>query len=531
MALSRGVETTSSANSGNIGLSSLLSSASAVAGQLAIVSVASDLSAASFPAGWVIWFNEEVSTANIGYGVVGVKVLTSGDISGSETITVTGVWNVTVATYPGIAPQVDSGSAAFSYVIAPSASASIGGVAATPSNPNEWLVGIVFGNSNVAPSVTGSTTLSEWVNGNNTNSFAVTHFDSDGTVAQSTFTETFKASSSGSNTWAGVLFCLSDTSAPSAPTLLAPSSGSYVDLTGNVVFSATYNSTDAQNQNAYAFRIKVSGGSYNYWNAATSALQGTIVWNSISTAPGANFTLTLPGGTESNGYTYDWNFASQEAGGNLQGPFAGSDFVIVGQVAPSLTVNSPSGTISTSSPTIAWTTTPAGGAYQTYYQVIIYTAAQQGIGGFTPGVSPSTWDSTVTAGNNQSVVVGTSLSNLITYYAYVQVTQTGGEVSAWEYTSFTTQLDQPNAPGLTVSGGTDPNGVPCMIIMAQGYDNLLSGADSAMTSSATWTWVAGTNTTASLSTAQVDTGSAASLKLVPAASGNISASAVRAARW
>jgi hypothetical protein len=526
MAISRGVNTTFTPNTTTLAISSLC--ATATAGQVAVVSgqSGSNGSPIVFPAGWTVWVNA-LTAANGNFGFVASKVITAGDISGSGgTISnlSANACALVLATYNGNSPTVDTGSAAFDYVNPNSSgSATIGGVVVTPTYTSEWLVGILFGKELLSPTVGGSVSLSAVATSYFYEGLAVGHFDSNGTIAASPQTETFTARSGYAYTYEGILLCIQDISPPNPPTLLAPANGSYADMSQAVVFSATYNSTDTQNQNAYAFRIKASGGSYNYWNAGTSALQGTIVWNAITTVAGANFTLSLPGGTETDGYTYDWNFASQEAGANLQSGFAGSDFVLVGQGAPTLSVTAPTGSVSTSLPTILWTTSPASGAVQTYYRAVVYTAAQQGIGGFTPGVSPSTWDSTLTSGTNQSVTVSTTLQNATTYYAYVQVTETGGVTSSWEYTSFTTALDMPNAPGVTASAGLDTNGVPCIILTVQGYDNILSGQDSTLSASASWTWVAGANTTISQSSAQVDTGSQFSLKMVATTAGNISA--------
>lgn len=108
--------------------------------------------------------------------------------------------------------------------------------------------------------------------------------------------------------------------APSAPTLTAPSNNAISVNPASVTLTGTYNSTDGQNQNAYALRYKSISGSYLYWNG--SSWQGSISWNSVSTSPGSSWsvgpiTVGFTGGT-----TYNWSMASQEAGANLQGGFA-----------------------------------------------------------------------------------------------------------------------------------------------------------------------------------------------------------------
>lgn len=148
-----------------------------------------------------------------------------------------------------------------------------------------------------------------------------------GTTAQS---PAFTCSSS--SPWVSLAVVLYPPSftAPSAPTLTSPANAATIDVSSGVTLTPVYNSTDGQTQNAYALRIKVSGAAYMYWNASTSALQSTIVWNAITTAPGASWTVTLPSTVVSNGNIYNWSAASQESGANLQGTFA-TDFTFTAQ--------------------------------------------------------------------------------------------------------------------------------------------------------------------------------------------------------
>src|SRR5207237_3596432 len=110
-------------------------------------------------------------------------------------------------------------------------------------------------------------------------------------------------------------------------------------------------------------------------------------------------------------------------------PFA-TAFVLHAQVAPTVVVNNPTGAQTISKPTISWTPTLAGGTSQTAYRAVVYNAAQYGAGGFTPGSGASVWDSGVVASAATSVVIPTMLS-VGTFRAYVQITETGAETSAW----------------------------------------------------------------------------------------------------
>jgi hypothetical protein len=289
---------------------------------------------------------------------------------------------------------------------------------------------------------------------------------------------------SGGTIWGGFT---TYAAAPGAPTLTAPGVNAYVDATGTINFSASYNSLDGSAQNAYAFRIK-TGGSYQYWNATSGALQSSIVWNTVSTPAGGSFTLAMPGGTLTNGNTYNWSMASQESFGSLQGPFA-SDSTFGAQTTPILNVTGPSGTVTDAMPIITWTTTPAGGTSQINYRIVIETGSY----GTVPGSGTTVWDSgTVTSGaNNAQVAV--SLANNTTFRAFVQVQETGAQASAWQFATFSVAYDQPAVPTLTVTPDVDPiTGCARMAVTVQGHDNLLSLADGSFEGSlGTWTAVSG----------------------------------------
>lgn len=285
----------------------------------------------------------------------------------------------------------------------------------------------------------------------------------------------YSTAGSAANGVVTVVFTITD-SAPDAPTLLSPSNGAYLDTSSGVTFEAQYNSTDGANQNAFGFRIKNGSGSYQYWTG--TALSSTEAWVSCNVSPGGTFSVTLPGSALGNGDTFYWNFQSQEANDNLQGPWANSDSVLVGQAAPTLVVTGPTGTISTTTLSVTWTTTPANGASQATYRVVIYTTAQASVSGFTPGESAATYDTGVVTSNSAAIAVG-PFTGGVTYYAYVQVTETGsGQASSWEYTTFTIEQEAPNAPVVTAQGGVDANNVPAMIVTVEGQNNLLSFDDS-----------------------------------------------------
>lgn len=286
-------------------------------------------------------------------------------------------------------------------------------------------------------------------------------------------------------------------SAPNAPTLTSPASGAYVDVSGGVTFSATYNSTDGANQNAYALRAKRAGGSYVYWNAGSGLWQGTIVWNAVVTTPGSTWNVTVPASaTIANGATLNWSAASQEATASLQGAFA-TDSVITMQAVPVLTVTAPSGTVTgTVTPTVTWTTTPAAGAVQTTYRLVIYTPAQYGAGGFVAGTTAGYFDTGVVGSSNQSYIVssGANLQTGVAYRFYVQVTETGGESSTWQFSSATFTVNPPADPTIVATPGTDGTTLaPRTAVTVQGRDNLLTAEQASLEAGTAAGWAAGAN--------------------------------------
>lgn len=313
------------------------------------------------------------------------------------------------------------------------------------------------------------------------------------------------------------------TAPPTAPLLNAPANGSYADIaaTGGP-FTGTYETTVGTNtQTGYQFRVKVSGGTYQYWNASTSALQSTAVTNAYSGgAPGTQFSLTLPANTLADNTTYNWSFACQDQGG--LGPFA-SDFTVYAQAAPTVTVTAPTGTEGVSQPGVTWTVTTATGTVQTSYQVIIYNQSQYTAPGFTPGSSPYEWSSGVISNPSTSTIVGTPLQNLTNYRAYVQISETNNMFSTWAYSSFALNFPPPATPTIVATATTDPTtGAPMIQVVVSGHDNVLTANQSSLESGATTGWAALTNTTISTTTQSAVDGSY-SLEMTASASGAIGA--------
>jgi len=310
--------------------------------------------------------------------------------------------------------------------------------------------------------------------------------------------------------------------APLAPTQTSPTSGSAADATQIIDLEASYNPTNGASMHAYALQVKVDSGAVQYFNATTQALQSGAVWNTLAAAPGATFTVALPANLFANGHTISWALATQESSAGDDGPFAAfSQFTT--SLGPTLSVTSPSGSVITPEPTVVWSPSPASGQSLTAWRVVIYSAAQYGAGGFTPGVSPSTWDSGVEAGSAASAMVGLALANATSFRAYVQVTQSNGETSPWEYSSFSVNYDSPAQPSLVGSVVDYPGTqLPAVLLTATGADNLGTANQSSVELGTTTGFSAGSNTAISAVTTWASDGSY-SLQLKATASGAISA--------
>ena len=230
------------------------------------------------------------------------------------------------------------------------------------------------------------------------------------------------------------------TAAPLAPTLLTPTNGSYADLAAGYTFTWQYNGNGSPTQTAYAFRRNLSG-TYSWWTG--SAWQATEIF--ISSSAGS---LTFAASQWTDGDTYTWSVNTQSSSGT--GTYA-TDFTVNAQAAPTVTVTAPTGTITIPNPVIDWTNTLPSGLTQSTYRAVIYSAAQYGAGGFSPGAGPSLFDSGVVA----SAALTATASGLPsaangTCRTYMQITD-ANQSSAWAYLAFTLSVAVPATPTLTAA--------------------------------------------------------------------------------
>jgi hypothetical protein len=126
--------------------------------------------------------------------------------------------------------------------------------------------------------------------------------------------------------------------------------------------------------------------------------------------------------------------------------------VINYRVRPTVTVDAPTGTVLTPSPTVSWTYAQADGDLQAKAEYKIFTSIQVADSSFNPDVTDPVYQATVT-GDTTSVILPTSL-NPDDYYAYVRVYSAFLAKSLWVGREFSVQGPSPGVPSddNTVSG-------------------------------------------------------------------------------
>jgi hypothetical protein len=122
---------------------------------------------------------------------------------------------------------------------------------------------------------------------------------------------------------------------------------------------------------------------------------------------------------------------------------------------PTVTVTGPASPVTSStSPSVTWAYTDGSdGGPQTRYQIRVFSAAQYGIAGFTPGSSPATVDTGEVASSATSAPVG-PLTNGVTYRAYVRAAQTingSSHWSEWQFIQFTMNVPGPVVQTVSVT--------------------------------------------------------------------------------
>lgn len=198
------------------------------------------------------------------------------------------------------------------------------------------------------------------------------------------------------------------------------------------------------------------------------------------------------------------------------------------RVRPTITVDAPTGTVTTSSPTVSWTYTQSDGDPQVSSEYKVFTSTAQSAITFNPNVTPPVFSGNTT-GDVSSVVLPTSL-NPDSYWVYVRSYSSYGAKSVWVGRQFTVAGTSPGTPGLT-----DPNVPGSSVIQtvpdrAQGLaqitirdtSNMLSAQVSDPQSSADGAALGSSNCTITRDTTNSFPGGTASWKLSSTASGTMS---------
>ncbi len=266
--------------------------------------------------------------------------------------------------------------------------------------------------------------------------------------------------------------------APLAPTLLSPPAAAHIDATQVRTFSALYNANDSWPMSAYALRLKIVGGAYAYWNAVTQALQPAEVWNAVTpaVANGGTISVVLPAYTLLNELSYDFSFATQESGADLDGPFA-TDVAFTAQPAPVVTITAPAAiAVGTATPTVSWSNVLAPGTSQTGYEIVVESGSYATGPGAAPGSGTQVYDSGVVSSAALSAVTGT-LAQPGLYCAFVRITETGSEVSAWNSQVFVCEATAPLTPTwISATAGNDPiTGAPRVTLVLSVSDTGFTG--------------------------------------------------------
>ncbi|HVC23492.1 MAG TPA: hypothetical protein VNH82_08730 [Candidatus Dormibacteraeota bacterium] len=241
--------------------------------------------------------------------------------------------------------------------------------------------------------------------------------------------------SSGTVVLVGISIAFTVATVPSAPTITAPTSGQYTDVSAGLLVSWGYNGNGAP-QTGYL--LELDG---NYWTG--SAWTGTLTWVTSSAT-----NVSLPTGTPvTNGSSHTLTVNTRSVAG--QGTAASLTFV--GEALPFVIVAFLTSPVTIPNPTITWTDIlPATAPTQTAYRAVVYSAAQYGAVGFSPGFGPSYYDSGVLPGAGESQTPS-GLPATGTFRSYVQIWD-AHQASLWAYSSsYTLSVTVPASPTLTAA--------------------------------------------------------------------------------
>lgn len=296
-----------------------------------------------------------------------------------------------------------------------------------------------------------------------------------------------------------------------------------LDASVPIPYEWKYNAANGQPMSGYQLRVKAIGGAtYFYYNASANTWTTTPVTNALVAVPGANVTVSPPAGVTNeptNGGTgWTWSAATVDIATSTLGPFT-ADAPFQGVAPPTGSITAPTGVQTVSQPTIVFVGTPTSGQQLIGGRLIIYNAAQYGIGGFTPGVSPSFADTGLVLGLTSPTIPPNPLPP-DSYRIYYFAAQTGPQYSTGTFVAFSVAVDTPNTPSVSWVFGNDPTlGYPTVAATLIELDNLMLTADASSFEGSNGGWVAFTNATFANSTVRALDGTH-SLLMKATASGN-----------
>lgn len=274
--------------------------------------------------------------------------------------------------------------------------------------------------------------------------------------------------------------------APRKPDFTFPYNGSGITPNDNVIAGVFHHPAPGIDMASYALRrrpMTPTIGAYTYWNGTTWT---TISWVATAVGPEEAFTDDNIDGFTA-GVTYQLALATKDENGEA-GPFC-QDIVVVCSALPEVDLTAPTGVQDLSRPYVTWVYDTDNVDTQLAYEIVLFTAAQYGAGGFDPDVALAAggyaWYSGYKVDSEAwRVPIGTDLDNGVTYRVYLRVTSSVGQVSTWEVSGdISLNPDPPPAPTVVV---TPVPALGVFMIDARSSFNLLSDEDVDLTTMGSW---------------------------------------------
>lgn len=139
---------------------------------------------------------------------------------------------------------------------------------------------------------------------------------------------------------------------------------------------------------------------------------------------------------------------------------------------PSVSVSSPTGTVNTPSPTVAWNYSQDEGEPQKSAEYKIFTLAQASTSTFNPNTADAIYQTTV-SGIANSYILPTSLNNN-DYVVYVRSQSQFGAWSSWANKQFTVSAPSPGVPGDDNAGLSGVPGIGTPTVVPDNYTSSAS---------------------------------------------------------